>query len=79
MAKGRMTTRRAKAAPARRATVRKPYGDSRYGNDAFIKVEAVEPIGTGIGNNSQVFSTMRVNEPQGVSPGNTYLRSQLEY
>lgn len=45
MAKGRMTVRRAKAAP-RRSTVAKPYGGSRYGNDAFVKIEAIEPLAT---------------------------------
>ena len=48
----------------------KPYGGSRYGNDAFIKVEAIEPLAA-VGIN--VFSTMRVTVPQAVAPGNTYL------
>ena len=53
MAKGRMTKTARKSYPSkRRSTVKKPYGDSRYGNDAFIRVEAIEPIATGIGNNS---------------------------
>ena len=43
----------------RRTTVRKPYGD-RYGNDAFVKCENVEPLATGV-LTEEVFSTMRVN------------------
>ena len=27
-------------------TVRKPYGN-RYGNDAFVKCESIEPLSTG--------------------------------
>ena len=55
------------------ATTRRPYGGSRYGNDAFLKVEAIEPLATpGVSN--EVFSTMRVNDPPGLNiPGNTYL------
>jgi len=75
MAKGRMTARSHKATPRRRgATVTKPYGGSRYGNDAYVKVEAIEPLATSaVGNSIDVFSTMRVNIPQTVSPGNSYL------
>lgn len=74
-------TRRAYA-PRRRsgATVRKPYGGSKYGNDAFVKVEAIEPLGTLVGVPNNVFSTMRVNDPPSpVSPGNVYLGSQTEF
>lgn len=62
----------AKASYARRAyvprkrygaTVRKPYGGSKYGNDAFVKVEAIEPLATLAGVPNNVFSTMRVNTP----------------
>ena len=28
------------------ATVKKPYTGHRYGNDAFVKVEAIEPLST---------------------------------
>ena len=40
------------------ATTRKPYGGSKYGNDAFVKVEAIENL-SNTGN--EVFSTMRVS------------------
>lgn len=33
--------------PRRRVTVRTPYGD-RYGNDAYVKCESIEPLATGI-------------------------------
>lgn len=46
MAKGRMTKTTRKAYPSRRSTVKKPYGNSRYGNDAFVKVENIEPLAT---------------------------------
>jgi len=70
-------------APRRRtgASVKKPYGGSRYGNDAFIKVEAIEPLAN-IGPNGEVFATMRViANPSGGSPipGNTYLDDQDEF
>ncbi|AXH78954.1 MAG: hypothetical protein [Circular genetic element sp.] len=69
-------------APRRRtgATVKKPYGGSRYGNDAFVKVEAIEPLAN-IGPNGEVFATMRViANPGGVLlPGNTYLNNQREF
>jgi len=46
--------------PRRGATVKKPYGGSRYGNDAFVKVEAIEPLSVTAGVLAgQVFSTMR--------------------
>jgi len=41
------------------ASVRKPYGGSRYGNDAFMKVESIEPLAVK-GVNGEVFNTMRV-------------------
>ncbi len=28
-----------------RSSVKKPYGGQRYGNDAFVKIEAIEPLG----------------------------------
>jgi len=62
----------------RGATTRKPYGGSRYGNDAFVKVETIEPLGTPIGITNNVFSTMRVNAPS-AGPGNSYLGSQTEF
>ena len=44
------TSKRKAYVPRRRgyggATVRKPYGGHRYGNDAFVKVEAIEPLAT---------------------------------
>lgn len=46
MAKGRMTKTFKKSYPSKRATVKKPYGNSRYGNDAFVKVENTEPLST---------------------------------
>ena len=79
MAKGRMTTRRARAMPSRRSTVAKPYGGSRYGNDAYVKVEALEPLATdAAGNGVDIFSTMRVTVPQPNSPGNQFLLDQAE-
>lgn len=54
------------------ATTRRPYGGSRYGNDAFVKVEVIEPLATQAGIPNNVFSTMRVNTPS-VSVGNSYL------
>lgn len=54
------------------ASVRRPYGGSRYGNDAFVKVEVIEPLATQAGIANNVFSTMRVNTPS-VSVGNSYL------
>jgi len=59
MAKGRMTKTCRKAAP-RRTSTKKPYGGSRYGNDAFVKIENVEPLATLAGTTGEVFSTMRV-------------------
>lgn len=59
-----------------RRTVRKPYGD-RYGNDAFVKCENVEPLATQIVG-EQVFSTMRVNQTA-VGAGNTYLVDNSEF
>lgn len=63
-------------APKRRsymrgATTKKPYGGSRYGNDAFVKVEAIQPLAATVAN--QVFSTMRVCNGIAGTPGNTYL------
>lgn len=47
MAKGRMTKTTHKAYPSkRRSTVKKPYGNSRYGNDAYVKVERIAPLAT---------------------------------
>lgn len=43
-----------------KATVKKPYSGNRYGNDAFVKVEAIEPLAANAASN-QVFSTMRVS------------------
>lgn len=56
--KAKTTTRR--YVPRRRygATTRKPYGGSRYGNDAFVKVEALENLAN---TGNEVFSTMRVS------------------
>jgi len=59
-----------------RRTVRKPYGD-RYGNDAFVKCENVEPLATSVAT-EEVFSTMRVNSPV-AGPGNTYLGNNSEF
>jgi len=67
------TAKRTSYAPRRRTTVKKPYGGSRYGNDAFVKVEAIEPLGTPAAATVNVFSTMRVTVPAALSPGNSYL------
>jgi len=52
MPKRSYTTKRAyvprRRTTARVATVRKPYGGARYGNDAFVKIEAIEPLSTTI-------------------------------
>lgn len=77
-----MSARR--AAPRRRtggSTVKKPYGGSKYGNDAFVKVEKLAPLSvTALG---EVFSTMRVvKNPTGgpsQAPGNSYLGDQEEF
>jgi len=62
MPKASYTSKRKSYVPRRRttygATVRKPYGGSRYGNDAFVKCEAIENL-SNTGN--EVFSTMRVS------------------
>lgn len=72
MPKTRYTAKRPTTyAPRRRATVKKPYTNSRYGNDAYVKVEAIEPLATAA-NSANVFATMRVNDPIN-SPGNQYL------
>ncbi len=73
MGKGRMTSRSLKAAPTRRSTVKKPYGNSRYGNDAFVKIENTEPLATLTSSANQVFSTMRVTPGPASTPGNVYL------
>lgn len=63
-----------------RRTNRTPYGN-RYGNDAFVKCETIEPLATGpdIDAGEQVFSTMRTNTYQAVAPGNTYLAGNEEF
>ena len=60
------------------ATVRKPYSGNRYGNDAFVKVEAIEPLST-TALSQEVFSTMRVCNGNPGTPGNTYLGLQTEF
>ena len=74
----RYTSKRVRAAPRRavarrRPTVGKPYGGSRYGNDAFVKCEAIEPLGTTAASATEVFSTMRVGQGASLVTGNTYL------
>ncbi len=71
---------RATYVPRRRTktpSVKKPYGGSRYGNDSFVKIEAIEPLST-IGPGNQVFATMRVNDTA-AGPGNQYLGNQPEF
>jgi len=76
MPKSAYTSKRKSYVPRRRtggATTKKPYGGSRYGNDAFVKVERIENLatpGAGVGN---VFSTMRVNLGAAGTAGNTYV------
>ncbi len=80
MPKRSYTTKRPTTyAPRRRAapSVRRPYGGSRYGNDSFVKIEAIEPLST-IGPGNQVFATMRVNDTA-AGPGNQYLGNQPEF
>lgn len=63
-----------------RTSVKKPYGGHRYGNDAFVKVESIEPLATPVLASDQVFSTMRVSAPPGLNiPGNSYLGNQAEF
>lgn len=72
---------RATYVPRRRTkapTVRRPYGGSRYGNDSFVKIEAIEPLALAAGG-VDVFATMRVNDSPGASPGNQYLGAQPEF
>jgi len=75
MPKSVYTAKRKAYVPRRRtygATVKKPYGGSRYGNDAFVKVENIENLSVTAG--PDVFSTMRVTLPPNVpAPGNTFL------
>jgi len=80
MPKRSYTTKRASYVPRRRATTttKKPYGGSRYGNDAFVKIEAIEPLANAA-NSSNVFATMRVNDATGIAPGNQYLGAQPEF
>lgn len=68
---------------ARRAkATKKPYGN-RYGNDAFVKIESINPLATRAGVNDFVSSAMRVIDnpvAQGAAvPANTYLRDQKEF
>jgi len=78
MPKGYPKSGRKAYVPRRRgATVKKPYGGGRYGNDAYIKIEAIEPLATDA-NPSEVFATMRVSAP-GAAAGNTWLGNQAEF
>lgn len=61
---------------SRKSSVRKPY-TSRYGNDAFVKVESIEPIATQ-GTANSIYSTMRTNAPT-TAPGNSYLFNKPEF
>jgi len=63
--------------PRRRATVRKPYTNSRYGNDAFVKVEEIAPLASAA-NSPNVYSTMRVNSVLAAN-GNQYLGDKPEF
>ena len=60
------------------ATIRKPYHGNRYGNDAFVKVEAIEPLTT-TALSQEVFSTMRVSDGAPNTGGNTYLANRSEF
>lgn len=76
MPKSSYTSKRKSYVPRRRtggATARKPYGGSRYGNDAFVKVEAIQNLATPGGGVGSVFSTMRVCDGNQGTAGNTYL------
>jgi len=82
MPKASYTSKRKSYVPRRRtggATVRKPYGGSRYGNDAFVKVEAIQNLATPGGGVGDVFSTMRVCDGNPGTPGNTYLPLLTEF
>lgn len=78
MPKGYPKSGRKAYVPRRRgATVAKPYGGGRYGNDAFIKIEAIEPLATDATAN-ECFATMRVTPPSN-AVGNTWLGNQAEF
>ena len=52
MPKTSYTSKRKSYVPRRRiggATTKKPYGGSRYGNDAFVKVESIDNLATTAG------------------------------
>ncbi|AXQ65291.1 MAG: hypothetical protein [Circular genetic element sp.] len=75
----RKTTYTPKRYGRKAATAKKPYGGSRYGNDAFVKVEYINNLATNPPTGSpplggEVFSTMRVDRETGTD-GNTYLYS----
>jgi len=79
MPKRSYTTKRTTYVPRRRTTTaKKPYGGSRYGNDAFVKIEAIEPLANAA-NSANVFATMRVNGFAAIAPGNQYLGTQAEF
>ena len=82
MPKASYTSKRKSYVPRKRtsgATTRKPYGGSRYGNDAFVKIERIENLATPGGNVGEVFSTMRVCDGAANTSGNTYLGNQAEF
>lgn len=57
--------------------VKKPYG-TRYGNDAFVKVEVINSIASVGPGSNEFFSTMRTNAPFNIldpnsTAGNSYI------
>lgn len=73
-------TRKSYAPRKRTPTTKKPYG-SRYGNDAFVKIEYLDKLSP-IGVIANIYSTMRVNAIPGALPGlerNHYLAQQPEF
>lgn len=69
----------------RRTTTKRPYGN-RYGNDAFVKIEAINNLAVSESTavpplEGEVYSTMRVDQNPGAGQqfGNTYLTDQGEF
>jgi len=77
MPKRSYTTKRSTYVPRRRATVKKPYTNSRYGNDAFVKIEEIAPLASSAAT-PNVYSTMRVNSVL-AAQGNQYLGDKPEF
>ncbi|AXQ65287.1 MAG: hypothetical protein [Circular genetic element sp.] len=75
--KTRYPVKKATGRFTRKSSVKKPYGGSRYGNDAFVKVEVISALAATADN--EIFSTMRVCNGIEGTPGNLYLVNQDEF